>query len=635
MMILATVLAALVVNGDFEHGSGSEVDGWSLTKTGRQLWRVEPGAGVNGNRGLVWESATTNRYSFPVQEIRFTPGKRYRFEAQIKTELAGLKKEAGLFLAWYDASGKFGGDFYTARVRGTNDWAKAESVTKIPIPQEAVRLTVAPFVHRESTGRAMFDDISVTEYEQKPLGAFASSAYRNLAAEGTVKFFAPLFVETNGFANAGWKATFEYSAADGTRKTAPADFLSPEFVALSVRVEDLAMGEQEVFCSVATADGKTKDSATLKFTRVAELPPRRVYVDSRRRLVVDGKPFFPLGMYSSVLRPPVVREYAKGPFNCILPYNHPSKQQLDLCDKYGLKVVFAVNKIYVGWRSVPKGIKTEADELRWISERLAYAKGHPAMLGWYLADELSVTYVPRLAKRTAWLAENDPDHPTFACFCRHDQIREYLPSADVIGTDVYPIPGRPLRQAFDITRITDESLFGARPLWQVPQAFTWGDTNDRRYKNPYFPTKDEMRAMCWQMIASGANGLIAYALHRCMDRVTGDPIENRWADVCTVYSEIVPFIPVLLSGGIAPNVRNVPPSLAVRTFREGADVWVLVCNLEKEKAATSFAVDDVRGSAEAVYGAGVSGENGDFNVSMEAFKVCLVHLKANEKEKTK
>lgn len=252
------------------------------------------------------------------------------------------------------------------------------------------------------------------------------------------------------------------------------------------------------------------------------------------------------------------------------------------------------------------------------------------MLAWYLADELSVTYVPRLAKRRQWLAEVDPDHPTFACYCRYDQLREYLPSVDVFSTDVYPVPHNPLRRCADITRITDEGLFGSRCLWQVPQTFTWKETRTTLAANGRFPTRDEMRSMCWQMIAAGSNGLLGYCLHQCIDRFTGEPVENRWADVCAVFSDIRRFTYVFLAGGDAPATTGVPGSLAVRTFREGRDVWVLACNLENAATEAGFKVDGVGSGVKVavVYGAGLAyAGDGMLKASMTPYDVCLIHLK--------
>ena len=633
MNFLFALFAAIVVNGDFESGKGTDVPGWPLSKDGKKAWSVRPGAGLNGNRGLVWENSDRELYTFPKQEVKLEAGKRYKIEAHITTRVVKNgpgAHGAGVCLEWYDKDGKYIGCCYPPRVRGTNDWAKVENVTKEPIPENAVKFTVAAFVHRGCTGYAAFDDISVTEYETKPLGGLFSSAYRDVAAEGEVKFFAPLFTPEKSFRASGWKVDFTYTAADGERKTVPAKSVTSSFASIDLDCSRLAKGRQNVVCTIASADGKTRDEASLEFVRAERLPARKVYIDSRRRTIVDGKPFFPLGLFSSVLRPPVVRAYADGPFNCILPYHSPSEKQMDLCHAKGIKVIYAVNKTYAGWRAAPKGVKTEADEIAWIEGRMAYAKKHPAMLAWYLADELSVTYVPRLAKRRAWLAKNDPDHPTFACYNRVDQIREYLPSVDVFGTDIYPVPFNPLRECADQTLATDDGAFGSRPLWQVPQIFSWGQTHTTMAKGGRVPTRDEMRSMCWQMVAAGANGIVGYCLHQIMDRNTGEPIKNRWHDTCAVFADLKKFSHVFLAGGDAPKTRNVPKSLAVRMFREGGDVWALVCNLENAPAGTEFEAEGIASEAkdEIVYGDGVGYiGNGKFKVAVAPFDVCLVHIK--------
>ena len=331
-----------------------------------------------------------------------------------------------------------------------------------------------------------------------------------------------------------------------------------------------------------------------------------------------------VGMFSSVLRPPVVAAYAKGPFNCILPYHAPARKQMDNCEAHGLKFIYAINKTYAGWRSAPKGVKTEADEIRWLEARLPDVKSHPAMLGWYLADELAVSYVPRLAKRRAWLAERDPDHPTFACYCRADQMREYIGTADVFGTDVYPVPFAPLRKVADVTRQTDAGLFGAFALWQVPQTFSWADTRTTRAKGARFPTRGEMRSMCWQMVAAGANGIISYCLHHCMDRMTGEPTEDRWENVCAVFADLKRFTDVFLAGDEPPAMTGVPPSLVVRTFRSGDDAWVLVCNLEDAVTEATFQIVGATSAGEKVYGVGAEMVGGKVRVAMPPYEVCLL-----------
>ena len=87
MSIVFALFAAIVVNGDFEKGEGSDIFGWNLSKQGEKVWRIEPGAGLNGNRGLIWENTDPDLYALLKQEVKLEIGKRYRIQAQISTKI--------------------------------------------------------------------------------------------------------------------------------------------------------------------------------------------------------------------------------------------------------------------------------------------------------------------------------------------------------------------------------------------------------------------------------------------------------------------------------------------------------------------------------------------------------------------
>lgn len=528
--------AALVVNGDFENGEGTDLAGWRLKGRGEveSPWRIERGAGVNGNRGLVWESADTNDYVFPLQTIRLDPGRRYRVEADIRTSLTGelgrVSHGAGAFMHWKDASGKLLGQCYTARVNGTTDWKHVANVTKAAVDDEAVTAEVGVFVHRGRQGRVAFDNVIVRPYEKDPMDEVCAKRFR--------------------------------------------------------------------------------------------------YPSSR--LTVDGKPFFPLGLYASVLRPPVVRRFAEGPFNCILPYNRPSKSQLDHCADLRIKVIYPINKEYAGWRSAPREIRTEADEIPFLNRMLAPVKDHPALLAWYVYDELSVAYAPRLRARRDWLEAFDPNHPVYGVMNAPLQMGEYVGTADAYGTDPYPVPSHPLRKVYDDTRVVRKALGPRRPLWQVPQAFSWAGCGR---KNGRFPTATELRSMVWQAVAGGADGLIGYAFHNIVDRQTGEPLGDgtNWRIVCEAFAEVRRFVPVLLSDGVPPEVQGIPDSLGVRTFRNGSDVWVLVCNLEPRATKAELRIPGVSGSACPLLGDGVTGSAESLAVSLGSYGLSLVNIKEKRK----
>ena len=635
----AVLAKPAVQNGDFERGGGTDFAGWSATGSDAAVWRIEPGVGLNGNRGLVWRSEKVVSSNSFGQDVAFRPGCRYIVEGYVKTDLkkpASGPNGAGVCLQWFDKDGQLLGQCYPRKVRGKSEWTRVEGVTSVPIPAETVRLRVAPFVVKGGTGVAAFDEIAVREHVQRTLGSLQSSAYRDIAASGRVKFFAPFFPPSGAFDPAKYAATFEYESAAGGRKLVPVAAVERDFVSIEVPVRDIAFGTHEVVCSVTSCDGSVRGEARMDFARVESLPERRVHVDARNRLVVDGKPFFPLGFCSqgyNVTDDANMRRLKESPCNTILFMNvRLSRKQLDIFDAAGVKVIYSLKDAFAGSRRAPKEMKCEADEIPWLEKFMADFADHKAIIAWDVTDEPAVSEVERLTNRRKWLAARDPSRPTMGIFNHVGKLREFLPVADVFSTDIYPVSIKPIRAAADDTATTVSSTFGSKAVVQTMQLFGWGDLKNLSLgqKGGRFPTRAELRAMAWQMIASGANGLLGFAFNMMVDLKTSKPIGDRWSDCCEVYSEVSCFIPVILADGVPPPVREQSKTLAVRTFRRDGEVWILVCNLEENGNKATFRVDGVEGTATCVLGGGVSGRNGVFSADMPPLGVAIVRVDARK-----
>jgi hypothetical protein len=187
---------------------------------------------------------------------------------------------------------------------------------------------------------------------------------------------------------------------------------------------------------------------------------------------------------------------------------------------------------------------------------------------------------------------------------QYSQVRAYLATFDVIGTDPYPIPGKPAGTALEWTRVTRDQCYGARAVWQVPQVFDWGayKKGEEREKTRA-PTLAEMRAMAWQCVAAGANGLVFYSFFDLFKMNDRDPFEKRWADVCAMAEEVKRYSPVLLSAEPAPSVTcGGSPSVETRAWRVGDSVYVLAVNGASEAATVTVTVGEGFGSLKAEFG---------------------------------
>ena len=585
-IVAASASAAIVPNADFEGGD----DGWQL----KPAYSVQPSAGMNGSSGLVYENDDPNLpYAFPSAAVHLKAGETYRYSAWVRTENLVPAKGNGATLAleWADAEGLYLGGSYAKGLKGTHNWTLIEGVTTA-ISEKAASFTVVPYCTPGCTGRAFFDDIEVAPYERPVVGSMLSSAYRNTAAQGRIEFLACLAIPEDRLP-ANLIAEFSFDAADGTRRTVKADSFRRDMAGFSLDVSELKPGKSIVAFSLRVPDGEVLGNADLAFERVAALPPRHVWIDEHRRAIVDGEPFFPLGMFAGGAGRRA--DYVKGPFNCVMPYDAPDRDGMDFYWTNGVRVIYSVKDVYAGTTKAPASVTDEASADAFVQAKVDAFKDHPGLLAWYVNDELvGDGWFGPLTRRREFLERADPDHPTWAVVYQLQFLRELTPTFDVIGTDPYPVPDKPLSMATDWTRKTDRAYFGKRPVWQVPQAFDWGSYRPEWPGAPEnrMPTVDEMRSMSWQCIAEGANGLIYYSFAALQKGTHGMKFEDAWADVCKVAGEVRRYIPVLLSVEPAPTVSGISEEWSVRVWRKDGETWLLAVNAQDEPDTATLALSE-------------------------------------------
>jgi hypothetical protein len=237
----------MLKNGDFEIGTLPGAEGWKMCPH----YRVEQGAGRNGTRGLIVENHDPNAMNgeFCGQFVNVKPGFKYRFSGWVKCEdVKGRAKATGIgarvlvLVFVYDAKGKGLGEYYTQFKAGTvSDWTRIEGVTPA-LPPTAARIQVNPFVWHNATGRAWFDDISLEQVESVPVRGLYSSAYRDLAWEGKVRFSAILGIDTAAMPLDTLTAVFAYSAGDYACAHVQAEKFTATYAEATTPVDRLPLG---------------------------------------------------------------------------------------------------------------------------------------------------------------------------------------------------------------------------------------------------------------------------------------------------------------------------------------------------------------------------------------------------------
>jgi len=260
--------------------------------------------------------------------------------------------------------------------------------------------------------------------------------------------------------------------------------------------------------------------------------------DQDLNLLVDGKPFFPIGIYGL----PVEKfsEAKRAGFNTVWT------DEVEAARRAGLRTIVSRGFQYPGKGRTATISEDEAN--RWIIAR-------------YLWDEPAQTNASPREVFEAHVAEKraDPYHPTAIVVYRPENFPPYASASDILMTDPYPIPHRPLSVVSESVRAAREAVRDQKPVWAIIQAFNWMDVSQEAQRIGWarWPTYAEERCMVYLAVINGAKGMLFY---RYGGHGKHDP--NNWRALKRVAAELKELSPILLS-------RTLPQPVSVAVHRPG------------------------------------------------------------------
>jgi hypothetical protein len=364
---------------------------------------------------------------------------------------------------------------------------------------------------------------------------------------------------------------------------------------LAIAVEGAAPGDAML---KATIHSRNRELASrtwpLRILTTSEVAGLKVYVDRANRLIVDGRPFFPLGWYGSVDEAQLA-EIADSPFNCLLAYGTdlvPPEQMrrfLDRMQVAGLRLVYCLNDVY------PTATYLEGKAWEGIRGNDAIAaavvaayRDHPAVLAWYLNDELPHALAPRLEDYYHRVQSGDPAHPCFIVLCNRSELTYFPQTTDILGVDPYPIPREPVTRVADFVTVARQAVRDNQPVWLVPQAFAWYQYNSRNPDRGHLPADEELRAgraptyeeercMTYLGLIHGAKGLIYYCYY---DLRVLPQYRQMWGWMKSIAAEVKTLTPALMSTESAGAWSLTPKESPVQAslFRQGNRLYLLAAN---------------------------------------------------------
>ena len=565
----------------------------------RNVYSFDDTVSHTGSASMKWVNDDANRYRLCTQTVDVKPGEAAVFSVWVKTKDLKVGK-AAICMEWSDAqTGQWLGGAYARGIDGTTDWTRITTFAEVPPEAKEGSVHVTCYCTKGATGTAWFDDVEIKSYIPTFFSAMTTNRYRHMTVGGKVKAFVGI---NNRFYKidlnkAPGRMVVSGSTLEKDIVLAPSG-VTNDSIEFTIDSDALPVGEYKLEYQTVNPISEKPETISKTLHKLAQFPECKTRIDEHRRFIVDGKPFFPLGMYFGAVKPEELEIYADSKFNCLMPYHAISRESLDLMQQKNIRCIYSVKDLYVGLRC-----KTDEEGRAKTVETINALKDHPAIFAWYINDELPLTMLEPLTGHRDLCESLDPGRPTWVVLYQYKQIRSYVPTFDVIGTDPYPIPSKPASMAYEYAKSTYDGSFGAHAMIQVPQAFNWASykkTPEEKQKNRT-PTYEELRGMAWMNVAGGANGLIFYSwfdlwkMNNTVEEggtaLVREPFEQRWAELKKLGEEIADCFPILLGAEPTLTVTKSDESdeeIVSRLFGANGSTWLLIVNTNDKETKTAI-----------------------------------------------
>ncbi|NQT88459.1 hypothetical protein HQ560_16955, partial [bacterium] len=396
----------LAPNPGFETDANNDgtPDGWLLPPE-QCVWAAD--TKHSGTRSLRYANADKQTYRLIMAPVSVIPGVAYHVSAMVRGQNVhdgdAFSQGAGVCIEYYDAKGKWMGGAYPPCRSGTFDWTRVGGDTP-PVQNGAASGRIVLYLRKHNTGTAWFDDVIVKAVRGPAIQVrLLRPGYRATITSPTAGKSIEVLVRPNRREYAlpdTMRIEGELHDASGKRFAAfdpPGMQAQGDEVTITWPLPALPRGRLLLTVRLEEPNGKDIAKASVPL-RVAEPIERRVYVDKQKRLIAEGKPFFPLGIYLGPTEDEHLARIARAGFNTILCYGYGQgknpRAYLDRAQKHGLRVIYSIKDLYEGSKYYrPRGGLSDIETMRKCIDDL---RDHPAILAWYTNDELSPTWLPKL-----------------------------------------------------------------------------------------------------------------------------------------------------------------------------------------------------------------------------------------------
>jgi hypothetical protein len=338
--------------------------------------------------------------------------------------------------------------------------------------------------------------------------------------------------------------------------------------------------------------GKVEHEQDLDFAVLRDRPvdPLRVHPRDDLTLVVDGKPFFPLGLYEAPVTQKMIAEFKGAGFNTVCTHGGPPAAMTMALDRLAEADLKA-------WVVLGHNLDLSTDREKReqaVAESAGGISKHPALLVWESIDEPAwgSQSAEGLLQGYEFLRKLDPDHPVWTNHAPRNHISTlayFNRATDIGGCDIYPVP-EPQSQSNlpnkTLSVVGDEAdknraaVNDEKPIFMVLQGFAWRALSKRDDPQAVYPTLHQQRYMAYDAILHGARGILYWGTHY-MPKPS-----QAWADVKTIVHELSRLTPLLVAPKPAaqPKVKSDTGSVECLLRAVGGETYLVCLNNENREA---------------------------------------------------
>jgi hypothetical protein len=265
----------------------------------------------------------------------------------------------------------------------------------------------------------------------------------------------------------------------------------------------------------------------------AELPPIQTAAsDEKGRIVVNGKPFFPILLYDVPTDPESLKKIHDHGFNMITV---AKTEDAEAARAAGLYSATHGRKI-TNFDGVLMGIGIDSPVLELKPPLLENLKADVEK------TRAAVPNRPIMHAIGYWL--NEPAGVIANTLPPSEKYEAVVQAIDVSAPYLYPVPYQPIRSVGEAVARASAASQGKKPLLPILQIFKWTAT-DR------FPTAAELKCMVYLSLINGARGIGYYSYNHVTGKKGVTFAEDQpevWASLKEVNAELARVGPFLLGG---------------------------------------------------------------------------------------